>query len=584
MITAPYNFVPLNEQIFYPDWADNVSHDIPFSDAQSGEIDITITAKNPIFIKNHTPEGSKETLEFCSFNGEKFIPASSLKGVIRTALEIISYSKLNLSDKTLSYRDLNNDSYKRNMNFNKIHIGWLYKDGIDWKIDDLGRIKKEHKINYESLKEHLAEEDIKDIKNAKYAYEKYKILSDKKIGNSTLVFTGSTGKKDIEFLFPNTAPDKTYKLSQNVVNTFKEAYYIKTPYESKDWKNLWEKKFNNGEKIPVFFQLKEKINSKECEGKKELPKPNKDKSYRIEHFGLSMLYKLPYKNSLNSILQKQQEQEPKPDLAQTIFGYVSDEGSLKGRVYFSNLPCTKEIYEETYTLPLSSPRATFYPNYLVQDQDRLITYDNKNAKLRGFKLYPPRQNLQKSLDNSNKNILTTFSPLETGSTFIGKIKFHNLKKVELGALLSALTFLNQNQKEQYYHKIGMAKGYGFGSVSIKIDNLKIINLDISKTDQINNYINLFIQHINKTLNINLLREPRIQSYLKLSSKNFKDHELNYMPLKNFAAAKKNGESLYDILQKSNQNKNKSNAKKIEDNEPNNPFGILKSPTLSTSQT
>lgn len=296
-----------------------------------------------------------------------------------------------------------------------------------------------------------------------------------------------------------------------------------------------------------------------------------------------MLYKLPYKNSLNSILQKQQKQEPKPDLAQTIFGYVSDEDSLKGRVYFSNLPCTKEIYEKTHTLPLSSPRATFYPNYLVQDQDRLITYDNKNAKLRGFKLYPPRQYLQKPLENSNKKILTTFSPLKTGSTFIGKIKFHNLKKVELGALLSALTFLNQNRKEQYYHKIGMAKGYGFGSVSIKIDNLKIINLDISKTDQINNYINLFIQHINKTLNINLLREPRIQSYLKLSSKNFKDNELNYMPLKNFAVAKKNGESLYDILQKSNQNKNKSN-KKIKDNEPNNPFGILKSPTLSTSQT
>ncbi|WP_163226592.1 hypothetical protein, partial [Campylobacter fetus] len=33
-----------------------------------------------------------------------------------------------------------------------------------------------------------------------------------------MVFTGSTGKKDIEFLFPNTAPDKTYKLSQNAVN------------------------------------------------------------------------------------------------------------------------------------------------------------------------------------------------------------------------------------------------------------------------------------------------------------------------------------------------------------------------------
>ncbi|OCR90374.1 RAMP superfamily CRISPR-associated protein, partial [Campylobacter fetus] len=118
MITAPYNFVPLNEQIFYPDWADNVSHDIPFSDAQSGEIDITITAKNPIFIKNHTPEGSKETLEFCHHineNGEKeyYIPSSSVKGMIRNVLEIISFGKIKIDSKfntISSVRDMTNNS------------------------------------------------------------------------------------------------------------------------------------------------------------------------------------------------------------------------------------------------------------------------------------------------------------------------------------------------------------------------------------------------------------------------------------------------------------------------------------------
>ena len=30
MITAPFNFVPLSDKVFFPDWADSVSHDIPF--------------------------------------------------------------------------------------------------------------------------------------------------------------------------------------------------------------------------------------------------------------------------------------------------------------------------------------------------------------------------------------------------------------------------------------------------------------------------------------------------------------------------------------------------------------------------
>jgi hypothetical protein len=39
-IKSPYNFVPAptEDQVFKPEWADQVSHDIPFSDGESGEI------------------------------------------------------------------------------------------------------------------------------------------------------------------------------------------------------------------------------------------------------------------------------------------------------------------------------------------------------------------------------------------------------------------------------------------------------------------------------------------------------------------------------------------------------------------
>jgi len=43
-VKSVYNFVPAptEKEVFKPDWAEQVSHDIPFSDGESGEIEFTI--------------------------------------------------------------------------------------------------------------------------------------------------------------------------------------------------------------------------------------------------------------------------------------------------------------------------------------------------------------------------------------------------------------------------------------------------------------------------------------------------------------------------------------------------------------
>ena len=43
MITAPYNFVPLNRRIYIPSWSEKISQDIPFSDSEDGYIKISFT-------------------------------------------------------------------------------------------------------------------------------------------------------------------------------------------------------------------------------------------------------------------------------------------------------------------------------------------------------------------------------------------------------------------------------------------------------------------------------------------------------------------------------------------------------------
>jgi len=119
MIKAPYNFVPVSEKVFFPEWADRVSHDIPFSDAESGVICITITAKSPIFIRDH--ENSEEFCHYKTNDGGKeyYIPGSSIKGMVRNVLEIMSFSKMSfIDDKTYAVRDLSSakNFYMKQMN------------------------------------------------------------------------------------------------------------------------------------------------------------------------------------------------------------------------------------------------------------------------------------------------------------------------------------------------------------------------------------------------------------------------------------------------------------------------------------
>lgn len=113
---SPYDFVPLNEKIFYPqDFGEvkdsQISFDKPFADFQSGEIKLTIIAKSDIFVGGFMGKNTAENLansrNFGSQNpikpffkiGDKYaISGSSVRGVMRTVAEILSFAKLTRTD------------------------------------------------------------------------------------------------------------------------------------------------------------------------------------------------------------------------------------------------------------------------------------------------------------------------------------------------------------------------------------------------------------------------------------------------------------------------------------------------------
>jgi len=558
MITAPYNFVPLNKEVFYPSWSEDVSHDIPFEDSESGEIDITITAKSPIFIRNHSDERDKPSEEFCQYNGEYYIPSTTVKGMVRSVLEIISFSKMNpdmVDDKTYSIRDLRNrDLYMNRMKPQEIFCGWLKKVGNDYKIEDcgvVGRISQDN-IHKDFGSKFKAQQggfiNKPDFKTAKYKYDLLKKLNieltqkfdfskeaqGKKIYTKgtklegTLVLTGqASARKDngrmgdgkiYEFVFFNAIGEIT--LSKETMENFKFAYFDgrKTePKESPDWK-YWKEKLANGQKVPVFFQ-------------KEMRKDSNGQNQTIiKHFGLSYLYKLPYNGSIHDGIFKSHF-EKKLDLAQTLFGYVNNDTALKGRVQFSHFKAidkTKIVKLAPRTENLGTPRASFYPFYIFQEDGKLYsTFMNDNFVLAGRKRYPIHKNNpdeSKISYNPTSSIGTSFKPLKEGVIFKGKMRYHNLKKCEIGALLSALTF---HSTPNTFHNVGLGKSLGYGKINLTIHSP-------NKEQYLQEFETLMKENINNWMSSNILKELLTMA---TPQDNQRNSQLSYMELADFAQTK-----------------------------------------------
>jgi len=427
----------------------------------------------------------------------------------------MSFSKLRdeqFTDNTYAVRDLSSSKnfYMQQMQKDKF-CGWLKKDGENYIVEDCGEPSRIHhkqidiaynidfaskfqKVGFEKTSEYKynliggaprkinVSDNYKSVKNPKY--DKRLFCKYEKNGKEgILVLTGQptarqdNGKmgdgKGFEFIFFNKDKKEEIILDKKIFNDFLFAYFDQRttePKESLDW-TFWKKRLNNGEKIPIFFQK---------EGK------------RILHFGLSFLYKLPYKHSIKDGIPDEHFNNEKLDLAQTIFGYVDNKKALKGRVQFSHFIATNDVKELAKRKEiLGTPRASYYPMYVQQKDNDLFTTFMKPFSISGRKRYPIHNGtkVQKTKDTGNDNVGTTFKPLKEGVIFEGKMRYHNLKKAELGSILSALTFHNT---ENTYHNIGLAKSLGYGKIEIKIDGIENITdylkeFELKIIEQIDNW-------------------------------------------------------------------------------------------------
>lgn len=520
-IIVPYNFIPLSSWVFTPDWSEHTYHDIPFSDGISGKINYKIVNSTPICV-GHRRDNNKVIWEK-NPAGEYIIPGSSIKGLLRTAMEIVSYGKMNMFHNKKHSRRLQIDEVMgSNSTYTRLPVlvrpdkscegSWEYMEtitisnhkplsasvndniltklGVNRKTPATDKIKALMDYANDSSHMPLVYAKLADcVKTVKQSGKTYTVTW-KEVVDFSL-------EKDDEhnmpgmFLFMNENISNRNPLK---VNKYTDYFFYIDDINKLDDQSKW-KKFS--EKSRLMAELKESLPA--VKASKDGNKDDNLFDYYRKHMhpkagfpvwylfdesnesnsctGFCQVMRKNYNNSIGKLITNQQSNvdSNKPDLPETIFGYTglgSDVSSSGGRVGFSDLSGGTGINCFPREFILGEPKSSFYPVYLGRFIFRK-PYDD-NSLIAGRKIYKIRDKLANSNCNNNENVKTEVNFIGKGAEFSGSITFHNLKPEELGAILWVMTFgEGVTESSEYYHTLGSAKPMGAGAIQFKLNKNSI---------------------------------------------------------------------------------------------------------------
>ena len=514
----PYNFVSLKDE------KDVVYKGERKLGTNTGKLVCKLINKTPLFIMGESEQDNKgHTKEwFCREKGITIIPGSSLKGVIRNIIDVLTNSVIrNVEDEKLEQRvgagkfesvfgiiESLPENGKKGIivEAEKIKVKTKEKIEIGCKKFEFKDNGKEFSKKYNAkdgliervkLKDsiyNLKETEIKIkpgvttveklITNSK-EYKNY--LTDNENGVQGVLWFSSPiyGKIHEKLLIPKKNGRK-FEFSKEEYEDFK--YIIKQRAERiKNGKDInsstfyYDKNLEIGD--PVLFEVKD--------GK------------MAEHLAFSEIPRLRYQFSPFDLVPE--EFRPGDSLenlsfSERLFGTIGDntkkdEGkkeelvALSGRVFFEdaknynfkmiddkNLIILKAFGEPHPTL------TTFYLDNTDKDYN-----DNEGIHIRGRKFYwhhkdkigTPFSKYRKSVempkDTKGENKFAYNSSLELmdiNNEFEFEVHFENLTDEELGVLIYAIEL-----EDGLLHKIGKGKAFGFGSCKIEIKEFLLENKD-----------------------------------------------------------------------------------------------------------
>lgn len=488
---APYNFIPLNEDV--------VAFDAPpkmdrYCQARrSGYIDLLIETLTPLYIRGTSTASDQESITNSDFfsPGHIFkIPGSSLRGMVRALIEIVSFGKFQCDDRHLFFRNIS-DAYYRdamidtgNNCFPRAKAGLLFKRGSRYYIRPSQNISgtDHYRINGQfngedyfvpGINSALTQFTFRRIffkpaapinhqhsdPQSRSIQLRYALINTVSPTNQQgfiegyLIVSGKFGdKKHMQWIINMPQAGNEMEIPESVIKRYDADA---TRIDAADLLMV----ARHGE-VPCFYLT--------------------DAHGTVAAFGHTGLFRHPYQYSVHEHLAVSLCRADTIDCAESIFGKLTH---WAGRIFFEDAdlePGQQNVYMEiTSPKILSGPKATTYQHYLEPTSTgRPQHWGVRSVKLRGYKLYWHRDTQKqddyhwcerKIIKDSQHTIIHPINPYKK---FRGRIRFDNLSDIELGALLFVL-----NLPEPCRHKLGMGKPLGLGSVKI-IPNLVLFDRNL----------------------------------------------------------------------------------------------------------
>jgi CRISPR-associated protein (TIGR03986 family) len=475
---APYNFVPLPDRVVQAvASADELpSHDCYLDGHHTGFFTVTLRTKTPLYIRGGLStaksQGTDELSEFEQAEAEKsgqppqdfrramknkpdffatinpnqpVIPGSSLRGMLRSLVEIITYSKVQwVTDKKLFFRTMDDsvvgESYRQRM-MDNVESGFLQRDGDSYIIRTCTMVRVHHdKFNgisalFEgrapnqwpkwrgSPRQHMPVwvtlkpggnfvDEISLEKNSTPGWQEGRLVI---TGNMPGRKDGTGGKnKEFVFLLPaRGAPE--VRIPAEILERFHDDDQI-TQWQQKAFPKDTPRQNGRARsgllitepdeyEEPVFF-LRE--------------------SGELTFFGRAKMFRLPYQERPLDLIPPELRRPEEVDFAEAMFGFVRTRQELeemrqrnlrvpqqgdKGFAYAGRVFVSDGHYHDAQGSPwlsdapegiiephiLASPKPTSFQHYLTQgtpNNRKTLSHYDSNADagesvttLRGLKLY-----------------------------------------------------------------------------------------------------------------------------------------------------------------------------------------------------
>ena len=248
--------------------------------------------------------------------------------------------------------------------------------------------------------------------------------------------------------------------------------------------------FKNGGAMPVFY-LEEGSGA----------------SAKIVGIGLASMFKLPHRATVRQLMSHTnpghaaapagEKDDGEHDLATLLFGAEADRNGLKRRVSFDLAKSERQVnLTDLGEQLLNTPKPSYYPSYVRQphrnthdeameqiehngrnyrrpyasyspfDQNevnpsQLHVREHKRPEISGFKVYPAEvakvikpgdqfrperraAGLDPDMASPGVHLKNRLYAAPANTVFATVVRFHNLREIELGALLWTLTFGDEN--------------------------------------------------------------------------------------------------------------------------------------------